>query len=76
MIISIESLVELFEENKDLDQSIFGDQCFICGCDVEIAITKTSGGYGFNGGVLHESNPKRLNVLCEICYVEFGRGYD
>ena len=74
MTISIESLVELFEENNDPDQYVYRDQCFICGFDLEIAITKTSVGYGFNRGVLHESNPKRLKALCEKCYVKTGRG--
>jgi hypothetical protein len=74
LIISIESLVELFEENNDPDQFVYRDQCFICGCDVEIAITKTLVGYGLNGGVLFGPNPKRLRVHCEECYVKTGRG--
>ena len=76
MVISIESLVELFEDNNDPDQFIYGDQCCFCGCDVEIVITKTSQGYGINGGVLLGLNPKKLRVICERCFLKSGREYN
>ena len=64
------NIFELFEKNNDPDWYVYGDQCFICGYDVEIIINKTSGGYGLNGGVLLRPNPKKLRVLCEKCYIK------
>jgi len=72
VIISIESIVKMFEKNNDPNQSIYRGQCRNCECDVEIKITKTSGGYGLKGGALCEQNPKGVWALCEDCYVKTG----
>lgn len=68
MIIRIESLNSLFEKNNNKTQLNFKGRCHSCGCYVEVKISKTSGGYGFNGGTLCEPRQNKILVLCLICY--------
>ncbi|MGD8338563.1 MAG: hypothetical protein PVJ29_15845 [Desulfobacterales bacterium] len=72
MIISIESIIEMLNKNNDPNNCIYRDQCLNCGCEVEIKIAKTSGGYGLKGGVLYEQNPKGVWALCDDCFVKSG----
>jgi hypothetical protein len=46
--------------------------CHKCKRDAEISITKTSGGYGFLGGLLYERSPCQILMLCCDCYELFG----
>jgi hypothetical protein len=41
--------------------------CIICGCQVELEIHETSGGYGLLGGVLYEMGDW-LYAKCAACY--------
>jgi hypothetical protein len=70
VIISIESIIRIFKENNDPNEYAYRDQCQDCGCNVEITITKTSGGFGLKGGVLHEQNPRGIGALCDDCYAK------
>ena len=50
---------------KHLKQS---EQCYCCGSDVVITIERTFIGYGFQGGVLYESNTDQILMHCEHCF--------
>ena len=50
---------------KHLKQS---GQCYCCGSDVVITIERTFIGYGFQGGVLYESNTDQILMQCEHCF--------
>jgi len=50
---------------KNLKQS---GQCYCCGSDVVITIERTFIGYGFQGGVLYESNIDQILMQCEHCF--------
>jgi hypothetical protein len=52
-------------EKKNLKQS---GQCAWCGSDVVITIERTFIGYGFQGGVLYESNTDQILMKCEHCF--------
>lgn len=69
VIISIEAIESLFGKNNSVDQCVSTDKCQFCGCEVEVSITKTSGGYGLNGGVLYELHSGSFWVLCEKCHL-------
>ena len=68
MIIGIESLDSLFEKNNNPPHLNFKGKCRSCGCNVEIKITKTSQGYGLNGGALSEIGKQKVLVQCPSCY--------
>jgi hypothetical protein len=68
MIIGVESLDKMFARNDAASHCTYEGKCYSCGCDVEVEITKTSGGYGLQGGALYEPNPQNLLVLCKDCY--------
>jgi hypothetical protein len=66
--IGVESLNQLFEQKKlGLHHSI-QDVCNHCGGDIAVHITKTSCGYGFEGGALYEKDSNNFCVLCPKCY--------
>ena len=71
-LIGEESLVQLFEQNNLGIHLTIQDVCDHCGSYVEIRLTKTSGGYGIQGGALYESNPEKFCSLCPNCYQELG----
>ena len=73
MVIGIESLDRMFEQNNDANHSKYGGRCHNCGCDVEVEITKTAGGYGLQGGVLFEAVQHNFLILCADCYEKSGR---
>ncbi len=70
VVISIETINKMFEKNSGENHCVYQGRCHNCGCDLEIKITKTSGGYGLKGGVLYEPDPKFLWALCDDCHVK------
>jgi hypothetical protein len=72
MIVAIETLNKLAERHNNADHFTYGCKCHKCGCDVDIMITRTSGGYGLLGGVLYEPDPENLLAFCEVCYLNYG----
>jgi hypothetical protein len=69
MTIEVESLNKMFERhNNNANHRSYGNKCCTCGCDAEVVITKTAGGYGFQGGVLYEPDPQNFLILCGDCY--------
>lgn len=70
MIVGIETLKKMAEQNNNAKKFSYECLCHHCGCDVEIKITKTSGGYGLQGGVLYQPNDGNLLALCVDCYLK------
>jgi hypothetical protein len=68
MIIGVESLKRLFETYKTPEYCRYQGRCHICGCDVEVRITKTSGGFGLSGGILCEHSAQNPTFLCVDCH--------
>ena len=68
MIIKVESLDRIFEQHNTANHFSYQGKCHNCGCNVEVEITKTSCGYGLQGGVLCESNPEDILVCCLDCH--------
>ena len=60
-------------QNKIGIHCSYHENCHDCYCDVEVNITKTSGGYGLQGGVLCETNPQNIYVLCLNCCEVIGK---
>ena len=71
-IVGVDSLNRMFEQNDNPNQFSYQDRCHQCGCVVKIKITKTSGGYGLQGGALCETDAQIFFVLCPNCYEEPG----
>ncbi len=72
-LIKEETLDRMFDNDvgkRHLKQS---GRCYCCGSDVEITIERTSRGYGFQGGVLYESNTDRVHMQCESCFKNIAR---
>ena len=67
-LVGVDLLKKLFEQNNDPNRLNYQGQCHQCGSAVEIEITKTSGGFGLQGGALCETEPQKLFVLCLNCY--------
>jgi hypothetical protein len=72
LIVGIETLQKMSEQNNNAKQFSYECLCHNCGCDVEIKITKTSGGYGLQGGVLYQPNVGNLLALCVDCNLKSG----
>ena len=68
LVICFESLKKMFENNSNPKHCQFKGKCHCCGCDVEVKITRTSGGYGFSGGALCEPKLQKISLLCFNCY--------
>ena len=71
-LIGVKSLDQLFEQNNWGSNHNIQVVCEHCGCDVEIKITKTSVGYGIQGGALYESNSEKFCLSCPNCYQKHG----
>lgn len=71
-IIQIDSLHQICNQSNCATHFKYTDKCTSCGLDVEIEITKTSGGYGLIGGVLYEPEPKVILAICADCYAKCG----
>ena len=67
-IITIDSLNWMFGQRKNPKTVKYESKCHNCGCDVKIEISKTSGGYGFLGGVLYETDADDYYAICSVCY--------
>jgi hypothetical protein len=72
LLITVESLDRIFERHNTTNIINYKGKCHNCGCDVEVEITKTSGGCGLQGGVLYGSNPE--NLIFQCCDYEIGDG--
>jgi len=67
-IIEIQALKKIFEDRPSKSTVTISYKCSVCGKDVLIDITNTSGGFGCNGGLLHEYAFGKYLVTCRNCY--------
>jgi hypothetical protein len=63
----INVLRKIFEENPGKSTIELKDECSDCGCEVNIEITSTSGGYGLKSGVLFKSKAVGYFAKCPDC---------
>ena len=66
-LVSLDTLRMIFGDNPSDRPVIIHQTCCDCGCDVEIEVHKTSGGFGLQGGILLESGGK-IVADCLKCY--------
>ena len=67
MLIKRETLDRMFDNDVGKRHFKQSGKCYNCGSEVEIIIVRTSKGYGFQGGVLYESNTDQIFMLCNRC---------
>ena len=64
----IEVLRKMFEANPEKSIIVLKGKCSECGCDVNINITSTSGGFGLQGGALLDCSCDGYIAKCTNCY--------
>jgi len=67
-IIEIKALKKIFEDRPVKSTVTISYKCSVCGKDVSIDITNTSGGFGFNGAFFLEYSFGTYIVTCRDCY--------
>jgi hypothetical protein len=68
----VESLKKIFEHHNNANEFSYEGNCHKCGCHTKVKITKTSGGYGLQGGVLFEQLSRNILILCSECIKKNG----
>ena len=64
----IEILRKIFESESGKSTIELREKCSDCGCEFILAITRTSGGFGLNGGSLVKGSADTYMAECENCY--------
>jgi hypothetical protein len=64
----LEILKKMFEATPERSTIVLKEKCSVCGCEVLIDITPTSGGYGLQGGALFEGSADDYCAKCAACY--------
>jgi hypothetical protein len=64
----LEILKKMFEANPERSTIELKEKCSDCGCEVNIDITPSSGGYGLQGGALFECSTDDFCAKCAACY--------
>ena len=70
LIMRLETIKQIYEVHKNPVNCTYRSNCHICSRFVEIHISKTSGGYGLLGGILHEQGKNDIIAICVNCYEE------
>jgi hypothetical protein len=65
----------MFGDNPAGNPVLIKKTCSACGCDVEVELNKTSGGFGLHGGALFETDGKII-AKCPQCYEKAKCGVD
>ena len=68
MLLRLDTLNKLFASHTSTKPIRSRSLCRDCGGEVEIEICRTTGGYGLQGGVLYEPEPKKFIAKCTKCY--------
>jgi hypothetical protein len=68
MLLRLDTLNKLFASHSSSKPIRSRGICRDCGGEVEIEICRTTGGFGFQGGVLYEPEPKKFIAKCRECY--------
>ena len=64
----IEILRKMFEANPEKSTIVLKDKCSDCGRETTIEITRTSVGFGMQGGVSFKSSTDKYIAKCPACY--------
>jgi two-component system chemotaxis response regulator CheY len=64
----IEILKKMFDANPKKTTMVLKDKCSDCGCETNIEISPTSGGFGLEGGTLFKCSTDEYFVKCSACY--------
>jgi CheY-like chemotaxis protein len=67
VIIEVEALNKMFAQHSGEECQVYQSECLRCGCNAKVEISRTSGGYGFHGGVLVSAHQDFL-ILCSDCF--------
>ena len=70
MLVGIDSLHKLFAQYPGKKKIEVTGSCQDCGCDLNIEIHATSGGFGIQNGALFEPKPDVFCSKCAACYVK------
>jgi hypothetical protein len=68
MLLRLDTLNKLFASHSSTKPIRSRGICRDCGGEVEIRICRTTGGFGLQGGVLYEPEPKKFIAKCRDCY--------
>ena len=68
MSIKLKTLDNIFRNSEGGFTVKHEGKCCKCLKSTTISITKTSSGYGFLGGVLHEDKDSELLIECAECF--------
>ena len=63
----VEILRKTFEANPGKTTIDLNEKCSDCGCEVIFSITRTSGGFGLNGGALLKGENESCLAKCPDC---------
>jgi hypothetical protein len=64
----IKILSKMFEATPEKTTNILNVNCSDCGREVIVEITRTSGGFGLQGGVLIKCSSDKYLAKCPDCY--------
>jgi transcription elongation factor Elf1 len=67
-IIAIKALKKIFEDRPVKSTLTLNYKCSVCGKDISIDITHTSGGFGLNGAFFLDYASDKYLVKCRDCY--------
>jgi len=64
----LKRLEKLFKDNPEKSTIVLKEKCSDCGNKTTIEITRTSVGFGMQGGALFKSSNDKLIAKCLACY--------
>lgn len=73
-MITEEALHQLFTSISEKSTMTFIGRCLSCGNKIKIGITRTTRGFGFEGGMLFDVTPDECFVKCIDCYQKWRKG--
>ncbi len=69
-LVKLNTLRQIFASNAPESPVFIRKKCSQCGCNVDIELHKTSGGFGLQGGILLEMDDRTM-AYCLKCYEKF-----
>jgi len=64
----IETLHGIFHGKNPGHTLEYQGKCCVCAKETIVSITKTSSGYGFIGGVIHDFEAPNFIIKCDVCF--------
>jgi len=68
VLIKLDTLNKLFNGHTNGTPTWCTGTCCGCGSSLAIKMEKVAGGYGLQGGALHEIGDRQFVVRCETCH--------